>query len=92
MAQGASATSQVDRIIDNLDAAMKRLGALKLPRANGKTASIGFCAGGSNSFRFAGDVPALLPPSCTTAARQMKPSWPRFKLRSSVSTEKTTRG
>ena len=26
MATGASATSQVDRIIDNLDAAMKRLG------------------------------------------------------------------
>ena len=33
--------------------------ALKLPRANGKTASLGFCAGGSNSFRFAGDVPEL---------------------------------
>ena len=27
MATGAAATSQVDRIIDNLDAAMKRLGA-----------------------------------------------------------------
>ena len=27
MAAGASATSPVDRIIDNLDAAMKRLGA-----------------------------------------------------------------
>jgi carboxymethylenebutenolidase len=33
--------------------------ALKLPRANGKTASLGFCAGGSNSFRFAGEVPEL---------------------------------
>jgi len=33
--------------------------ALKLPRANGKTGSIGFCAGGSNSFRFAGEVPEL---------------------------------
>ena len=33
--------------------------ALKLPRANGKTGSIGFCAGGSNSFRFAGEVPDL---------------------------------
>ena len=33
--------------------------ALKLPRANGKTGSIGFCAGGSNSFRFAADVPDL---------------------------------
>ena len=33
--------------------------ALKLPRANGKTGSIGFCAGGNNSFRFAGEVPDL---------------------------------
>jgi carboxymethylenebutenolidase len=33
--------------------------ALKLPRANGKSASIGFCAGGGNSFRFAGEVPGL---------------------------------
>jgi len=32
---------------------------LKLPRANGKTASLGFCAGGGNSFRFAGEVPDL---------------------------------
>lgn len=30
---------------------------LKLPRANGKTASIGFCMGGGNSFAFAGEVP-----------------------------------
>jgi len=33
--------------------------ALTLPRANGKTGSIGFCAGGNNSFRFAGEVPEL---------------------------------
>jgi carboxymethylenebutenolidase len=33
--------------------------ALKLPRANGKTGSIGFCAGGGNSFRFATEVPGL---------------------------------
>lgn len=33
--------------------------ALKLPRSNGKTASLGFCAGGGNSFRFAGEVPEL---------------------------------
>jgi carboxymethylenebutenolidase len=33
--------------------------ALKLPRANGKTGSIGFCAGGGNSFRFATEVPDL---------------------------------
>jgi len=32
---------------------------LKLPQANGKTASLGFCAGGGNSFRFAGEVPEL---------------------------------
>ena len=31
--------------------------ALKLPRANGKTASIGFCMGGGHSFRMAGEVP-----------------------------------
>jgi carboxymethylenebutenolidase len=36
-----------------------RAWALKLPRANGKTGSIGFCAGGGNSFRFAGEVPEL---------------------------------
>jgi carboxymethylenebutenolidase len=30
---------------------------LKLPRSNGKTASIGFCMGGGNSFAFAGEVP-----------------------------------
>ena len=29
----------------------------KLPRWNGKAASIGFCMGGGNSFRFAGEVP-----------------------------------
>jgi carboxymethylenebutenolidase len=33
--------------------------ALRLPRANGKTGSIGFCAGGGNSFRFAGEIPEL---------------------------------
>jgi carboxymethylenebutenolidase len=32
---------------------------LKLPRANGKSASIGFCLGGGNSFRFAAEVPEL---------------------------------
>jgi carboxymethylenebutenolidase len=33
--------------------------AMKLPRANGKSASIGFCGGGTRSFQFAADVPAL---------------------------------
>lgn len=33
--------------------------AMRLPRANGKSASLGFCAGGNNSFRFAGEVPEL---------------------------------
>ena len=33
--------------------------ALRLPRANGKTASLGFCYGGGHSFRFAGEVPDL---------------------------------
>ena len=32
---------------------------LKLPRANGKSASIGFCGGGTRSFQFAVDVPEL---------------------------------
>jgi carboxymethylenebutenolidase len=30
---------------------------LRLPQANGKSGSIGFCAGGGNSFRFAAEVP-----------------------------------
>jgi carboxymethylenebutenolidase len=33
--------------------------AMKLPRANGKSATVGFCAGGSYSFRFAGEVPTI---------------------------------
>ncbi len=33
--------------------------AMKLPRANGKSASLGFCAGGGYSFRFAGEVPEI---------------------------------
>jgi len=33
--------------------------ALKLPRANGKSASIGFDTGGTYSFRFAAEVPGL---------------------------------
>lgn len=33
--------------------------AMRLPRANGRSASIGFCAGGGNSFRFATEVPGL---------------------------------
>jgi carboxymethylenebutenolidase len=32
---------------------------LKLPRANGKSASLGFCMGGSNSWTFATEVPDL---------------------------------
>jgi len=30
-----------------------------LPRANGKSGTIGFCAGGGHSFRFAGEVPGV---------------------------------
>ncbi len=33
--------------------------AMKLPRSNGKGATIGFCAGGGSSFRFAAEVPEL---------------------------------
>jgi carboxymethylenebutenolidase len=32
---------------------------MKLPRASGKVASIGFCMGGGNNFRFAEEVPEL---------------------------------
>jgi len=32
---------------------------MRLPRANGKSASIGFCMGGGNSFRFASEIPEL---------------------------------
>lgn len=32
---------------------------MKLPRANGKSASIGFCAGGGYAFRFAAEVPGI---------------------------------
>lgn len=46
-----------DEIIERYKAA--RQWALKLPRASGKTASIGFCMGGGHSFRFAGEVPEL---------------------------------
>lgn len=33
--------------------------AIKLPHSNGKGATIGFCAGGGSSFRFAAEVPEL---------------------------------
>ena len=33
--------------------------AMKLPRASGKSAAIGFCMGGGYSFRFAGEVPEI---------------------------------
>jgi len=32
---------------------------MKLPQANGKSASLGFCSGGGSSFMFAGEVPEL---------------------------------
>jgi carboxymethylenebutenolidase len=32
---------------------------IKLPRASGKVATVGFCAGGTYSFRFAGEVPEI---------------------------------
>ena len=32
---------------------------MKLPRASGKSATIGFCMGGGYSFRFAGEVPEI---------------------------------
>jgi carboxymethylenebutenolidase len=32
---------------------------IKLPRASGKVATVGFCAGGTFSFRFAGEVPEI---------------------------------
>jgi carboxymethylenebutenolidase len=46
------------------DEAMRRYKAaydygMKLPRASGKVATVGFCAGGTYSFRFAGDIPEI---------------------------------
>ncbi len=32
---------------------------MKLPRASGKVATVGFCAGGTYSFRFAGEIPQI---------------------------------
>jgi carboxymethylenebutenolidase len=54
---------------------------LKLPRANGKSASLGEAVGGANSFRFAGEVPELnaavvfygMPPGEATMARIKAP-------------------
>ena len=56
-AMKASAKVTSDETMRRFEAA--RDYALKLPQANGKTASLGFCAGGGNSFRFAGEVPEL---------------------------------
>jgi carboxymethylenebutenolidase len=56
-AMKAAAQITADETIRRYKAA--REWALKLPRANGKSGSIGFCAGGNNSFRFAGEVPDL---------------------------------
>ncbi len=54
---------------------------MKLPRANGKSATVGFCAGGGYSFRFAGEVPEVnaavvyygTPPEETIMARIKAP-------------------
>ena len=54
---------------------------MKLPRANGKSATVGFCAGGGYSFRFAGEVPDInaavvyygTPPDEATMARIKAP-------------------
>ena len=64
---------------------------MKLPRANAKSATVGFCAGGGYSFRFAGEVPKSVPPSSTTALHPPKPSWPASKGPFSVSMAKMTR-
>jgi carboxymethylenebutenolidase len=50
-------------LISNEEAKRRYIAArdygMKLPRANGKSASIGFCGGGTRSFQFAADVPEL---------------------------------
>ena len=55
--------AKASALISN-DEAMRRYQAareygMKLPRANGKSASIGFCGGGTRSFQFAVEVPDL---------------------------------
>jgi carboxymethylenebutenolidase len=56
-AMKASAKITPDETMKRFKAAREY--ALKLPQASGKSASLGFCAGGGNSFRFAGEVPEL---------------------------------
>ncbi|MDP8988765.1 MAG: dienelactone hydrolase family protein [Acidobacteriota bacterium] len=53
----ASARLTADDMFNRYKAA--RDWGMKLPRANGKSASIGFCMGGGNSFRFASEIPDL---------------------------------
>ena len=65
--------------------------ALKLPRANGKTASLGFCAGGGNSFRFAGEVPELNAAVVFYGTPRMKQPWRRSRPQCWASTARTMR-
>ena len=53
----ANARLTADDMFDRYKAA--RDWGMRLPRANGKSASIGFCMGGGNSFRFASEIPDL---------------------------------
>lgn len=70
-------------ILDKLKAA--RAYGVKLPQSNGKSASIGFCFGGSQSFAFAVNDPALnatvvyygtAPTDVPSAARGAQPGGP----------------
>ena len=56
-ARGAVGSLKADEVVANLNAA--RDYGLKLPSANGKSAVIGFCWGGGQSFNYAAHQPGL---------------------------------
>ena len=67
--------------------------ALKLPAANGKTATIGFCWGGARSFAYAVAQPALRRRGgLLRLVARSRPRWPPSRRRSSASTAATTSG
>ena len=57
-----------DEVIARLNAVREY--AVKLPAANGRSAAIGFCWGGSRSFAYAVAQPGLVRPWSTTARRR----------------------
>ncbi len=66
--------------------------AVKLPAANGKTATVGFCWGGGRSFAYAAPSRPWTPPSSTTAPPPRPRTSRRSRRRSWATTAATTRG